>query len=553
MRYGFKWIAFFLAALLMAGPFALGETAPSQAAAEWLALAFGGELEAADAMLDAPMREALDSQGGLAAVVNALKAYGEVTAVGEPDVVEAGGYTVVTIPLTFENAALNAQVTVSDAGNIAGLYFLPVADDPDVTLARNVMEALATGRYEEADASFSPEMRAAMEGNGGTQVVMEALLADTGALLSIGTATKTQAQGYQVVVMQVAFENGIWSATLSIDANGQVAGLLLQPPVVVEDAVTPEGISETEVTVDAGAGYPLGGTLCAPEDTAQKLPAVLLVSGSGQNARDEIAGANRVFAQVAHGLAERGVISLRFDKRTYTYPALWNEPGFTVEQEYIQDVLAALEVLKADERVDASRVYIVGHSQGGMLAPRFVEEGADVAGLVLMAGTPRTLSDILYDQQMNVLSAALDQPAGTETHALQAQYDAWQAEAEALYAMTADDALAHAPLYDGTFPAYYLYDLQRHDALALLKEQKTPVLILQGSNDMQVFADTDYALYQAALGDEPFAEFRLYEGLNHLFMPSQAANLAEAMQEYNLPGKIPAEVLDDIAVFVRGE
>lgn len=519
-----------------------------QAAVQWLGQAFAGD-EQADEMLSGSMRDALEAQGGLSAVIASVKATtGELQSFGLPSSEQAGGYTVVVVPLEFESALLNAQVSLDGDGGVAGLYFLPGADDSTVAYAKEIINALITGEYEQVEAVFSQEMIAALEESGGIGKVMEDMLAMTGAFQSYGTATKADAQGYSTVVIPVVFESMTVNASLSIASDGQVIGLLFQPPVEVEDAAVPDGMTEEEVVVDAGSGYPLGGTLCVPDGAEEKLPAVLLVQGSGQNARDEIVGANRVFAQLAHGLAERGIITLRVDKRTYTYPEQWNERGFSVQQEYIEDVLTAVALLQADERVDASSVYILGHSQGGMLAPRFVEAGADVAGLVLMAGTPRNLSDILYDQEMDYLQAV---PEGSETEeALRQQYEQWRDEAEALYQMTEEEALDHEGLYDGAYPAYYLYEMAQHDALALLKAQQTPVLIQQGENDWQVFADVDYQMYLQALEGETFAQFKLYEGLNHLFMPSQASDINEAVMEYTVQAEIPAEVMDDIAGFV---
>lgn len=519
-----------------------------QMAVDWLQCVFEGRLKEAEEQLDDAMRTALGAQGGLAAVANALKAYGDVSAYGEATAVVASGYLVVMVPVTFEKERMNAQISVTVDGKIGGLYFLPAQDDADIALAMEVLNMIFEGDYENAEAHYAAKMKEAIAQSGGMQAVMEAVLASTGPVLEIGTATKTPSQGMQVVVVPLVFAEGTLHAYITLDDDRMVAGLQFMQPAVVADAVIPEGAAEEEVTVDAGTGYPLGGTLCAPaSDTA--LPAVLLVSGSGRNARDEIAGANRMFAQVAHGLAERGIITLRFDKRTHTYPEQWDAPGFTVVQEYVEDVLAALDVLKADPRVDPERVYIAGHSQGGMLAPRFVASGAEAAGLILMAGSPRNLSDILYDQEMNAL-AENDQLTEAQRATYAALYEDWRAEALAVYAMTDAEALAHDALYDGAFPAYYLYEMQKHDALALLTAQKTPVLVLQGRNDMQVYADVDYALYEEALSGERYAELKLYEGLNHMFMPSTAADITEAMLEYNEPAEIPAEVLDDIAAFV---
>jgi dienelactone hydrolase len=353
-----------------------------------------------------------------------------------------------------------------------------------------------------------------------------------------------EAQGdADVVKMRLECAGFAIDASVTLNADGKLIGLLFRPAVASE--VLPEAANEVEITVDAGTGYPLGGILTVP-DGDEPCPAVVLVWGSGASDRNEVVGGNAVFAQLASGLAERGIASLRFDKRTFSYPQIAQKQGFSVYDEYIEDVLAATELLKAQEGIDPARVYIAGHSQGGMLAPRFIEAGADVRGLIVLAGSPRNLSDILYDQEMNVLGDAKDDVAARKL------YDDMREAAREVYAGTKEEALESAPLYMGTYPAYYLYEMNQYDAIGLIKAQQTPVLILQGEKDFQVLADGDFSLYQEALSGETRVQMTLFPGLNHLFMPSTATTLLEAMNEYNSASRIPDDVFDEMAQFIMG-
>lgn len=407
------------------------------------------------------------------------------------------------------------------------------------------LENALSGQVDES--ALSEALSQALEAQGGLTVILEGLKASAGTVQSYGEPMGSEQQGMYVTVVPVVFESMTLQATLVTDEECKLAGLLFQPEAEAAEVPLPEGATAEEVTVDAGVGFPLSGTLVVPATAEGKLPAALLVWGSGANDRDETAGANRVFAKLASGLAERGIITLRFDKRTHTYPdASVADPAFSIQEEYIQDVVAAVELLKADPRVDASKIYLIGHSQGAMLAPRLVSEGADVAGMVLMAGSPRDLTDILFDQEMNTLQ-------GIDAPEQKGQYEAWRSEAQEVFALDAEAAKAHEPLYSGTFGAYYLWDMHQHDAISLIKELGVPTLIMQGENDWQVYADVDYAAYQEALQDVEFVQFQLYEDLNHLFMPSMAKGLSEAMLEYNTPGEIPGAVLDDLAGFVKGQ
>lgn len=399
-----------------------------------------------------------------------------------------------------------------------------------------------------ADESVLTEaMSQALAAQGGLTAVLDGLKASVGPVQSYGEPISGEQQGMYIVVVPITFEKMPLQAIVTTDESGKVAGLLFQPVIEAAEVPLPEGATAEDVTVDAGTGYPLGGTLTVPASVeGEKLPAALLVWGSGANGRDETLGANRVFGQLASGLAERGIITLRFDKRVYTYPDAASAPLFSVQEEYVEDVTAALELLKTDPRVDADKVYLIGHSQGGMLAPRLASQTDGLAGIVLMAGSPRDLSDILYDQEMDTIK-------GLEAPEQKAQYDAWREEAEALYALDEAAAKAHDPLYSGAFHAYYLWEMHQYDAIELMKQLRMPSLIVQGGNDWQVYADVDYKAFQDALKDEDFVQFKLYDGLNHAFMPSVATNLSDAMLEYNQAAEIPAVVLDDLAGFVKGK
>ncbi|MEG0767506.1 MAG: alpha/beta fold hydrolase, partial [Clostridia bacterium] len=136
--------------------------------------------------------------------------------------------------------------------------------------------------------------------------------------------------------------------------------------------------------------WALPGTLTVPTAATGKMPAVVLVHGSGPNDRNESVGGTAIFRDLAHALASRGIAVLRYDKRTLVHGAQFTPEiinGLTVEQETIEDALSAIAQLRADSRIDPARVFLVGHSMGAMLAPRIDAEGGNLTGLVLMAGT----------------------------------------------------------------------------------------------------------------------------------------------------------------------
>lgn len=113
---------------------------------------------------------------------------------------------------------------------------------------------------------------------------------------------------------------------------------------------------------------------------------------------DEKVFALTPFKDLAEGLAARGIASIRYDKRTYVYGKKMTKELITAKEETIDDAILATELLRANPAVDPDRVFIVGHSMGAMLAPRIDAEGGNYRGLVMMAGTPYRIEEIMVRQ-----------------------------------------------------------------------------------------------------------------------------------------------------------
>lgn len=300
-------------------------------------------------------------------------------------------------------------------------------------------------------------------------------------------------------------------------------------------------VREESVTVGAGTEYELGGTLTIPEGAEEPYPSVVLVHGSGPNDRDETIYGNKPFKDIAEYLTAKGIAVLRYDKRTFAHQAKMADKymNITVREETIDDAILASNLLKSDSRMDKDRVFVIGHSLGGMLAPRIDAEGGDFAGLILLAGSPRTLSDIILDQ----VTAAVETLTGDQKALGQQQLDALTSIFAELDKMS-DEAAKGVDV--GGASAYYFKEMAAHPAGSYLSDTEKPVLILQGSKDFQVYADKDYVEYQNLLGEKPNVTFKLYPELNHLFITSTTGTA----EEYMTPGNIHSELLGDIAEWI---
>lgn len=351
---------------------------------------------------------------------------------------------------------------------------------------------------------------------------------------------------YEALEMTLRFEKGSAVQRVVFDKENRISGLRFRNgDEVPEEQALHEAFTEREVTVDAGDGYPLRGRLSIPK-TDTPLPAIVLVHGSGPCDMDESVGKNAPFRDLSAALAERGFMVLRYDKRTYTHgaeiAAHAESASMTVDEEVVHDALAAVALLKSFEGVDTQRVYLLGHSMGGGLLSYINDMGADCAGYVIMAGTPRKQWELSAEQ---ILSVADDlEEAGNTSKAAEARNFVETEKRKA-------DDLLNLGIGETIFgiPARYHQKLAQIDPIALHMKDQLPVLILQGEEDRQVNM-LDYSLWQEGLKHHPRAAYISYPRLNHLFgeYHGEPVPYSQIVQnEYGQQTPVPAEVMDDIA------
>lgn len=382
--------------------------------------------------------------------------------------------------------------------------------------------------------------------------IMDAVEAQVGIIAGTEAAWQEDvADGYARYRVAVRGAKGSLDFQVVVDGAGKVAGLWLKPhveapaggaavpPLPPAPLPTPADPAPREVEVSVGAGADaLPGTLSLPAGEGP-FPVVVLVHGSGPSDRDETVLGNKPFRDLAWGLAARGVATLRYDKRTYAAPQTLREIGvkLTVQHETIDDAVAAVALARARAEIDPKRVYVLGHSLGGMVAPRIAQQAA-ADGLVIMAGGTRPLPELVVEQVTHI--ASVD---GKVTAEEAEQIATLKGEVAAFRAARPGEAAG------ATFmgaPAGYYADLEAHDAPAEAAALGIPVFVLQGLRDYQVTM-TDLRAWETALRGRPQACFKAYGDLDHLMRPGQGPS---SPADYAEPRLVAPMVIADIAKFV---
>ena len=417
---------------------------------------------------------------------------------------------------------------------------VPAGSEPVVARAESFLRKLDEGDAAGAMSLVGPQMMAA----GVTSQMLDASwkqLSGGVKLTGLHASAVNAIQGYQAVDLAAQFGEKVHWFRVSVDGEQRVEGFRIisqpstvawQPPLYAEAGK----FDEMELTVGA-EGWPLGATLTLPKDVA-KAPVVVLVHGSGPHDRNERLEAIEPFHDLAWGLASNGVAVLRYEKRTWKHGSRLVGQPITVDEEVIADALSVFAQMRQHPRLDPRRVYLLGHSLGGMLAPEIAVRDGKLAGVILLAGTPRQLPGLAIAQ--------LDYIAGLPESSAPAAKEQLAAMRSMLEKVQRHEL---PPTQDaGGAPASYFYDLEQRDPAAFVRQLKAPVLVLQGGRDYQV-TKTDFDLWQELLKDAEGSQFRFYADLNHLFVIGQG--MATPTEYATQRGHVDARVIADIAAFVK--
>ncbi len=420
-------------------------------------------------------------------------------------------------------------------------------------IGKGLVNQLVARQFDKVEAQFDGQMKAALPVTKLPEV-WDSLLAQVGPFKSIVSTKIMEREGLRAAFVTCEFERATLDAKIFMDDQGQVKGLFFEPASgsggnpsgesewKAPPYAKPEEFRERDTTIISGR-WELPGVLTLPTSRTS-VPAVVLVQGSGPHDQDESIGPNKPFKDLAYGLATQKIAVLRYVKRTRQYGAdSKSDAPFTVKDEVTDDAVAAVALLAKMPEINKKQIYLLGHSLGGMLAPRIAAEDPQVAGIIIMAGTARPLEKVVVDQVKYIASLT-----PTQTPENQKQID----KAEAIATQVESPSLkpdATVDFFGSPIPGSYFIDLRNYDPAKSAASLKAPILVLQGGRDYQVTTQ-DFDIWKKELGNDPRATFKFYPGYTHLFMPGAGSGPASP-EDYAVAGNVSEDVINDIAHWIK--
>lgn len=366
----------------------------------------------------------------------------------------------------------------------------------------------------------------------------------TGKLTAIASAHQENVGNQAFFYFPCQFEKKQLDIKVEMNATDQIAGFYLVPheeeSYNLPDYNKPGRYQERSLTLGAEKRHQLNGTLTLPTNLDKPSPVVILLHGSGPNDQDEGIGPNKMFKDLAVGLANFGIATLRYDKRTFAYPNDYKN-GISIRDEVIADALEAIKRCKSIPELSSRDIYLAGHSFGGMLASEIALESKNVKGLILLAANNSPLEDLIYKQTQYQFDAdgSRSEEENTQLKHLRAQIK--YLNSEKLNLRSSVDSL---PL---GIPASYWIDLKSHNPLTSYAALDQKCLVLQGERDYQI-PRADYQMWKSFASTKKNIEAYSFPKLNHFFMEGEGK---PSPLEYNKLQHVSYEVIRRIADWVR--
>lgn len=310
----------------------------------------------------------------------------------------------------------------------------------------------------------------------------------------------------------------------------------------------------------------LAGTLTMPEN-GNNFPAVVMITGSGGEDRNEEIFGHKPFLVIADYLTRNGIAVLRFDDRGIGQST--GNQSTSTSEDFVKDVLAGVDYLKSRVEINHSKIGLIGHSEGGMIAPMAAVKSEDVHFIILMAGTGISGDSILI-LQSELIQKAEGMPEEEIQKSLKEQREIYSMivksddkttlekqlrdKFNSEYTAMSDDEKSklgdpevYLSMQIKTLTSPWFNYFIKYNPLPTLEKVKCPVLALNGGNDLQVPPEQNLSAIESALkkGGNKNYEIKLLHGLNHLFQTSATGAVSEYATIEETVAPIALETMTD--------
>lgn len=428
---------------------------------------------------------------------------------------------------------------------VLALVMLPCANSKEETYeqaALTLIEQMRTEDFSAAVESFDEKLQTALPAEK-LSTIWQQVVAQAGQFEEVLNVSHETSGANTMVVAATKFTNVVLDIKISINQNRQIAGLFFAPskyrPKVAasNNSVKAVKFGDNEWLLSGEVTYPQKG---------DKFPLVILVHGSGPQDMDHTIGPNKPFLDIAKALAKAGIATLRYNKRTYEHQGKYAQnpetiADITLNDETIIDAVHAFKFAQSLDKIDSSKIYIAGISQGGMAIPRIAEQ-ANAAGYIMLAAPARRLDVLVAEQYQYIMN--LD---GSISPTEQVELNKLDMQINNLNALTAENSTTSSELPLG-LPAAYWLDLKNYNAVAEAKNIKKPLLIVQGGRDYQVLANKDFKIWQHTFNRANNVTLTLLPKLNHIM---HKGNALSTPSEYMQASAVDGEFIDTLSNWIK--
>lgn len=409
------------------------------------------------------------------------------------------------------------------------------------TPLQEVVAQLNKGKYKQVHRCFDATMQDAVSKEQ-LVVVWQNIVKMGGNLKSIDDVETTKREDGITQTGLLKFEKITVKMMLDQRDNKKISGLLVTH-LGYQPASYAKGLGTGKKNIYFSSdSLKLAGELMVPVG-CNNCALVVLVHGSGPNDRDQTIGPNKIFYDLAIGLASKGVASFRYDKRFHTYPELMSKQ-FDLYDETINDAIAALLAVQNDTSLTFGTYAMLGHSLGAYSMPLIADSlRSRLDGAILFSANARRLEDLI-EYQMNYLTD-FDALITDEEEQIIIENTARARNirnGNYTDSTTADLLLAY-------WPGKFWKGIANYNPVATLHQNdSTPFLILQGEKDYQITME-DFDIWRNAVENMPNVQIKSFEGLTHLFTPTDAQR--GSPQDYFAPSNVDEKVIITLAKWVN--